>query len=91
MRKHHAKKYDFFRVNPEVKNSKARAALDLTPIWLIVCLTAPYKVFPKPQGLRENIMAHCPCSMALMHATRPLGHTCRESPSIPVIRRVSVH
>ena len=106
MRKHHAKKHGVSLVNSAVKSSKDRAALDLAPHMVDGMPICPHclKVFPRPQGLREHIMAHCPVlhgSLApgSLQQSDPspvttlgtaLGHTCRESLTTPVIRRSSV-
>ena len=94
-RKHHAKKHGASLVNPEVKDSKARAALDLTP----------RMVDGTPHCHREHITARCPMlhgsgakatpadagNVTQLSAGAPLGHTCQESPSVPAVRKESVH
>ena len=106
MRKHHAKKHAVSLVNSAVKSSADRAALDLAPHMVdgTPKCTHCLKVFPRPKGLREHIIAHCP----VLHGSKasaaaavsepsacttqgtPLGHPCRESPTEPVILRSSV-
>ena len=62
MRKRRAKKHGVSLVNPAVKSSADRAALDLAPRMVDGMPKCPHclKVFPRPQGLREHIIADCP-------------------------------
>ena len=106
MRKHRAKKHGIFLVNPEVRSSTARAAIDLTPHMVDGMPRCPpcAKVFPRLQGLKEHIMAHCPMlhgsgaqaptevgdKATLQSEGAPLGHTCREPLRVPVVRRKAV-
>ena len=106
MRKRRAKKHGVCLVNPAIKSSADRAALDLAPHMVDGMPKCPHclKLFPRPQGLRERVVAHCPVlhgskasaaaavSEPSASATQgtPLGHPCRESPTAPVILRSSV-